>query len=385
MIAIAYGTTGELIKLAPVLQRLEHQRVPLLRLCTGQQVEQIPTMLADFGLSQPDIWLARGSRGRDLERIADLPPWVFDVGLNFARHRREIVSQLRATTEPLWMVHGDTMTTVLGALMGRSLRIPVAHVEAGLRTGSLRTPFPEEFNRRATAKLAKIHFAPGGLAVENLRAEGIRGDIVNTGHNTVYDNLLMIPAGLAPGIQVPDEPFGLVSLHRQELLYNRDELGAILRLLRDSAERRPLLFVDHVITAAAVDSAGLGGMFDAERFVRIPRQRYFPFLSLLKTSSFMVTDAGGSQEECAFLGHPCLIHRAVTDRDVGLDGPVVLSRMDPDTVRKFLEDPVRLRTKPPSLGESPSDRILRFLEKRGFVPPAAANTESAAARPGYIH
>jgi UDP-N-acetylglucosamine 2-epimerase (non-hydrolysing) len=389
MIAVVYGTTGELIKLAPVLHRLERRGVPLLGLSTGQQADQIPTMLSDFGLSQPDIWLAHGSGGHDLERPREVPRWLAAVGTAFLRRRHRIAARLRDDpSPPLFLVHGDTMTTLLGAMMGRLLRVPVAHIEAGMRSGSLRNPFPEEINRRAAAKLTRIHFAPGARAVANLRAERVRGEIVDTGLNTIKDNLSDIPPEPPPGIEVPAEPFGLVSLHRQELLYNREALSAILNLLRDSTSRAPLLFVDHTITASAVEAAGLLGLFDASRFVRIPRLRYFHFLSLLKASSFLVTDSGGSQEECAFLGHPCLIHRAVSEHDTGLGGPVVLSRMDLGTVGRFLEDPERLRTEPPHLGESPSDRIVQHLEERKFVEPATParhGAESAAAPPGYIH
>ena len=106
---------------------------------------------------------------------------------------------------------------------------------------------------------------------------------------------------------------------------------------------------------------------DGRRFVRVPRLRYFQFLSLLRTSTFLVTDSGGSQEECALLGHPCLLLRTVTERELGLGRPVVLSRMDLDVIRGFLADPDRLRTEPPQLDVRPSDRIVRHLAASGFV------------------
>jgi UDP-N-acetylglucosamine 2-epimerase (non-hydrolysing) len=369
MIAVVFGTTGELIKLAPVLRRLEDRRQTLLRLSTGQQVEQIPPMLDDFGLAQPDVWLGRGYRGGDLERPREIPVWFAQVLGSFARRRREIASRLAADdSPPLLIVHGDTMTTLAGAAMGRLLRVPVAHIEAGMRSGSWRNPFPEELNRKGTARLAHIHFAPGDRAVRNLRAESVRGKIVDTRHNTVADNVHDVTGRIPPGVPAPAGQFGLVSLHRQELLYNREALSEIVRGLRDSAARdRPMLFIDHPITAAAVEVAGLASLFDRERFVRIPRQPYFRFLSLLKASSFLVTDSGGSQEECAFMGHPCLIHRSVTEHDTGLGGSVLLSRLDMEAVRGFLGDPDRFRHPPVSVSESPSDSVVRFLEDQGFL------------------
>lgn len=364
---VVYGTTGELIKLAPLLRRLEERGSPATTVCTAQQPEQIPAMLRDFGLSPPDHWLARGHRGRDLTRPAEIPRWLATVARGFAHARPHLRAALRGAPRPLVLVHGDTFTTVLGALIGRAVRAPVAHLEGGLRSGDWRNPFPEELNRRITSRIATIHLAPGAWAAGNLRAAGVRGTIVDTGANTIRDSLDMA-AGADPGVPLPGEPFGLVSIHRFELLNDRDRLRAILEVLREAAHRMPLLFIDHPVTAKTIGDAGLDGLF-GERFRRVPRQRYFPFLALLRRSAFLVTDSGGSQEECAQLGHPCLVHRAVTERRDGLEGPVVLSGLDLDVVRDFLKGPWTA-TAPPGGALSPTDLIMRYLAHEGFVPPA---------------
>jgi UDP-N-acetylglucosamine 2-epimerase (non-hydrolysing) len=368
VIATIFGTTGELIKLAPVLTRLQEAGQPALTITTGQQALQIEPMCDDFGLRRPDLWLGRGRSGRDLERLGDLAPWGTTVARRFARHRGRLRRLLGADgRRPLVLVHGDTMTTVLGASMGRSLGVPVAHIEGGLRSGDWRNPFPEELNRRATSRIATVHFAPGAWAAGNLRADGVSGTIVDTGGNTIRDALELVPAAAAPGVPLPPEPFGLVSLHRQELLGRPRQLRAILELLEDSSARFPLLFIDHPITAAAITAGGLDGIF-GPRFTRIPRQRYFRFIALLKASAFLVTDSGGSQEECAHLAHPALIHRATTERRDGLDeGIVVLSRMDLDAVRTFLVDPGRHARPPVEVPVSPTDRILEHLEREGHL------------------
>jgi UDP-N-acetylglucosamine 2-epimerase (non-hydrolysing) len=117
MIAIVAGTTGELIKLAPLMLRLQGRYVLAT---TAQQATQIEPLLGEFGLTQPDIWLARGARGRDLESNRDIPGWLATVLSGFARHR----GRLRAAR--LVVVHGDTMTTLLGTLMGRRWTFPTA-------------------------------------------------------------------------------------------------------------------------------------------------------------------------------------------------------------------------------------------------------------------
>ena len=376
MIGVVFGTTGELIKLAPVLLRLDELGHRPLLMTTAQQVEQIPAFLHDFGLPEPDVWLARGFRGGDLERTHEIPVWAAQVAVSALRRRRELAAGLRSDGRtPILLVHGDTMTTVLGSLIGRLLRVPVGHIEAGMRSGDWRNPFPEELNRRVAAKLATIHFAPGPQAVANLRAESVSGSIVDTVQNTIRDAVDLAATSGAGEVAVPDEPFGIVSLHRYELIERPERFRPVLEILREHSRRRPLLFVDHSTTAAALRAGRLEGYFD-ERFRRIPRQRYFPFIALLKEAGFLVTDSGGSQEECAFLGLPCLIHRAVSEHQTGLDGCVVLSGMDLDVLRAFLADPDRLRTPAPEPEAYPTDLILAELARIGAV--ARVRTEVPA-------
>jgi UDP-N-acetylglucosamine 2-epimerase (non-hydrolysing) len=375
MILVVYGTTGELIKLAPVLSELRRRGAQALTLCTAQQFPQIPPLLEAFDLPQPDVWLSRGRDGRDLTKASDILPWLAGVTARFARHRRALRTRLRSSgRRPLVIVHGDTFTTVLGCLMGRALRAPVAHIEAGMRSGDLRNPFPEELDRLAAARLARIHFAPGPRAAANLRAMKVRGEIVDTGSNTICDALELVGPG-ALDLEVPRGPFGLVSLHRYELLGKPAELRAIVRVLHEASRSTPLLFVDHPVTAAAIEAAELGSLFD-ERFRRIPRLPYFEFVALLKRSAFLVTDSGGSQQECAQLGHPCLVHRAVSEHSDGLDGPVSLSRMDLDVVRGFLADPGRHAGSPVLDSQHPTEVILEHLERRGHIAPARVSAGS---------
>ena len=366
MIATVFGTTGELIKLFPVLRALEDRGRPALLITTGQQASQIPGFLDDFGLPQPTSWSGRGRRGTDLERVRDLPRWSGGVARNFARNRRRIMGALAADgRRPLVLVHGDTMTTVLGAAMGRAMGAPVAHLEAGLRSGSWRNPFPEELDRRAASVLASIHYAPGAWAAGNLEAAGVSGEIVDTGANTIRDSLALIRPPSVAG-ELP-ERYGLVSLHRQELLGRANQLRAILELLERVSRGIPLLFIDHPITAAAVADGGMDGVF-GPRFHRVPRMRYSEFMGVLRSAEFLVTDSGGSQEECAAMGIPCLVHRATTERLDGLsDGSVVLSKMELSAVERFVEDPRRHRRAPDEHAGSPTQRILEHLESGGYV------------------
>jgi UDP-N-acetylglucosamine 2-epimerase (non-hydrolysing) len=363
MILVVFGTTGELIKLAPVLLLLEQRGHAYSIATTGQQVEQIPSFLHQFGLRRPDVWLGRGARGRDLAVLRDIPGWLGSVARSFRRHRKALRGSLEAGSgQPLVLVHGDTMTTVLGALIGRRLRVRVAHIESGLRSFDLRHPFPEELNRRAASGLATIHYAPGPAAAANLR--GV--DVVDTGSNTIRDSLDLVPDA-DPPFPLPDGPFGIVSLHRFELLKSRSILGETLHVLAESAQRAPLLFIDHPVTAAAIRRFGLEGVFDASRFTRIPRLPFFDFVRVERRSAFVVTDSGGSQEECFYLDRPCLVHRLRTERREGLGENAVLSQLRAEVLREFLADPGRLRRRTTLPAASPSEVIVTDLERRGFA------------------
>jgi UDP-N-acetylglucosamine 2-epimerase (non-hydrolysing) len=356
VILVVFGTTGELIKLAPVLLRLDARGHPYMLATTGQQVQQIPSFLEQFGLRQPDVWLARGAHGRDLRVNSDIPGWLATVVRSWLRERR----RFRGT--PLVLVHGDTMTTVLGSMMGRTLRATVAHIEGGLRSYDFRHPFPEELNRKLATALSRIHYAPSAWAAGNLR----RGEIVDTGSNTIRDSLELVTSE-PPSVPVPDPPFGVVSLHRFELLNNRRLLTETIEVLAEAAQRTPMLFIDHSVTAAALERFGLTRHFGGEAFRRIPRLRFFDFVRVERRSAFVVTDSGGSQEECYYLDLPCLVHRVKTERREGLGENAVLSEMSADVLRDFLDDPARFRRTTPLSAESPSDVIVDDLERRGFA------------------
>lgn len=362
MIAVIYGTTGELIKLAPVLVRLRDRGESFLNVTTGQQVQQIPALLDQLELPQPDVWLGAGAGGRDLRSNADIPGWLARVGRTFLRRRRDVGRRLRTSeTRPLVLVHGDTMTTLLGTLMGRALRVPVAHIEAGVRTWDLFHPFPEELTRRLVSRIADIHYAPGPEAAANLR----RGAIVDTGMNTIRDSIDLCPRD----VELPGDiggPYGVVSLHRYELLKEERLLRDTLQTLSEQGRRTPLLFVDHPVTAAAIRRWGLGHLF-GRGMERVPRLDFYGFIELLRRSEFIVTDSGGSQLEAYVLDKPCLIHRKTVEQSAGVGENVVVSGLSIAALQEFLEHPEAHRRLAPPPDVTPSDVIVADLVARGFA------------------
>ena len=145
-----------------------------------------------------------------------------------------------------------------------------------------------------------------------------------------------------------------MSLHRFELLSSRAQLTETLEVLAEAARRTPLLFVDHPVTVAAIERFRLQRLFDGKTFVPVARLRFFDFVRVVRRSSFVITDSGGSQEECYYLDLPCLVHRVKTERREGLGENAVLSQMRADMLRDFLSDPSRFRRRTQLVSASPS-------------------------------
>ena len=367
MIALVYGTTAELVKLAPVHRQLSALGARPLLWCTAQQLDELPEATSLLGMPEPDLMIASGAHGRSLRTTKDVVLWLATVIGRSARHHRGMRRALRADGRPpVVLVHGDTMTTVLGTVIGRTLGATVGHVEAGLRSHDWRNPFPEELDRRVVGRLAQLHYAPGEVEAGNIRPSR-RREVVVTHGNTVQDSVRMVPADADPGIERLPERFGLVSLHRIELLQD-DRFKATLRALHVSARTTPLVMVYDPVTDEQIARQGLEDLFDDVHFRRIPKLTYFRFVSLLRRASYVVTDSGGLQEECAFIGKPCLVHRVKTERSDGIGINARLSGMEVVELERFLGAPEALQPLGDRQPHSPTAVIMDDLVARGYAP-----------------
>lgn len=367
MISFFVGTTAELIKMAPVYHELAERGARPRLWYTGQHVAGVPELLGLLGMAEPDLWLARGARGRTIERPMDVPSWGGSLLAATWRQRHELARQLNVDGRPLIMVHGDTFTTLIGAVLGRLLGADVAHVEAGLRSGSLRSPFPEEANRRLAARFTDVHFAPTDREIANLA--GTRGRIIATHANTVVDSIRLLRGRAATGdAQALPSQYGVSTLHRFELLRDESRLREIVHVLRDSASSgRPILFFAGSHEVQRLREMNLMGCFDDQRLQLRKKLPYGPFLQVLAGASFVITDSGGLQEECAYLGIPCLVHRGRTERHQGLGENVVLSRLEISAVCRFLDTYEVLRVDSELAGYQPSKVIVDTLVELGYV------------------
>lgn len=331
MITCLIGTRAQLIKMAPILRELEARKCTYNLVLTGQHNETMDELLAQFEVSATPIRLREGI---DITGIGQMAIWfVRTLGLLISR-RAELVTN----GKNIFVVHGDTFSTLLGAVAGRLFGVQVAHVESGLRSFNIFHPFPEELTRTAVFRLAHIAYCPNAWAEENLR--NYRLDKINCGQNTLLDAVRFALAQPPHEQSVcAHEQYGVVSIHRFENIFNRTQFCKILDLLEIMALNRPLIFVLHPATRKKLQHFKLMDRIERNpRFVPRNRMGYIPFLQLLTKASFVVTDGGSNQEELSYLGIPTLLMRHATERTEGLDANVIVSNFDEKKVRDFLHN-----------------------------------------------
>lgn len=315
-ILIVIGTRPEAIKLAPVVRAL--MRVPAfnVQVClTGQHRQLLSQALSAFDI--PVDW--------DLDLMAENQT---PSGLS-SRILADLGGLLAREAPSLIVVQGDTTTAMAAALTAFQMRIPVAHVEAGLRSGDINQPWPEEMNRRLVAQIAAYHFAPTPRSRQNLEAEGIDpATIIETG-NTVIDALndALARIGETPELISPirdllveaeGRKLALVTVHRRENLDRRlEEIGTALDRL---AGRDDTLVVFPAHPNPQVMQLADRLRRDNSRVRVIQPLDYFPFIALMQRADLILTDSGGIQEEAAALGRPILVLRERTERPEVLDG-----------------------------------------------------------------
>lgn len=354
------GTAAELIKLYPVVLRAQRAEADWQFVFTGQSPVGFLDQWADFRLPRGRLVELR-VQTEDLARAKDALAWFTRTVL---RRRSEVARALgvSASDAGTWIVHGDTLSTLAGALLGARLGFRVAHVEAGLRSGDLRDPFPEEIVRRITARIARLHFSPEPRATRALLREKTRGRVVETAGNTQLDAIDEALRGPAPS-DMPEGNYALVNIHRFETLVSSARKESVRRTLRAAAERSRLIVVSHATTMEWLRHEGsFQRELEAHGTSWLPRQPFTRFAHWLARATHVISDSGGNQEECAYLGIPCLLLRHVTERALP-EGQrnVVLSRFDQGAIAAFLADPAALREPRQTRAELPSAQIWDAL------------------------
>jgi len=301
------GTRPEAIKMAPLLLALRREPDVALTLCvTGQHREMVDPVLALFGL-EPDFRLDLMKEGQSLAALAGRCFSAMDAVFAEAAPDRVLV-------------HGDTTTAMAAALAAVHRGLPVAHVEAGLRSGDLDRPFPEEMNRRAIDTMSDLLLAPTPVAKWNLEAERLPGRIVVTGNTGVDALHLALAMPGADGALPPLDPARkliLVTGHRRESFGGG--LASVCEALRILARRGDVDIVYPVHLNPKVKRPVERALAGEPNIRLLPPLGYLPLLRLMQRADLILTDSGGIQEEAPSLGKPVLVMRDVTERPEAIE------------------------------------------------------------------
>jgi len=366
-VILIIGTRPEAIKMIPVYQALQKENIPTILCSTGQHTELLDSAFSLFEVV-PDFDL----------KIMEPEQSLFHITKAVLEKTEKLFKEL---TPSLVVVQGDTTSAMAAALAAFYLQIPVAHVEAGLRSGNIKEPFPEELNRKMISLLASYHFAPTEHSASKLLEEGIEKKRIFCTGNTVVDALIEVQKKIRTGKLSPSfflkeeinrhQKLGnrtlLLTAHRRESL--NGGLQNIFSGVKAALERYPNLHIIYAsypnpIIQKIIKETNLASLPNISIFSALP---YPDMVYLLSHVDGVATDSGGIQEEAVSLSKPVLVLRNEIDRPEGLLGGAILVGTDPDMIlqeiEKFMEKDLMISKIQPIYGDGhSSERVAKIIK-----------------------
>lgn len=331
-IMVVFGTRPEAIKMCPLVKELKTRKEINTIVCvTGQHREMLDQVLTAFDVV-PDYDLS----------IMQASQTLFDVTINILEKMKDILEEINPN---IVLVHGDTSTTFVTALACFYLQIPIGHVEAGLRTYNIYSPYPEEFNRQAVGIMSNYNFAPTEISKQNLLNEGKNPSTIFVTGNTAIDALKTTVRGNYNHEHLEwasDSRLIMITAHRRENIGEpmRNMFRAIKRIIDEQSDIKAIypIHMNPVVREAAQEILG-----DTDRIRIIDPLEVLDFHNFLAKSYLILTDSGGIQEEAPSLGKPVLVMRDTTERPEGIAaGTLVLVGTNEETIyntfKTLLED-----------------------------------------------
>lgn len=357
------GTVAELIKIAPVVAELDKRKINYEIISSGQNDLSRISLYKGF-IKPPKLTLNNPPK---FKTPASLLSWFMTTFFKGIFKLKNHLKDGNSNSTKIMLVHGDTITTLMGAVLGKITGMKVGHIEAGLRSGNLLDPFPEEIDRVLTSHLTDYHFCPGDWAAKNLKNR--KGKIVNTYFNTNIESLAIGLRGTETDTTLPmgdENDFFIFIMHRQENLINAELVKRILNIVISESKKRKCLFIIHEPTNQKLKELGLFELiFSNPNIITSERLSHENFIKVLNRCSFIITDGGGNQEECYYLGIPCLLLRKVSERLEGLGSNVLLSHNEPENILNFIENYQSYSRPATTYERSPSeiiaDTLIEFL------------------------
>lgn len=334
MLHFVIGTKAQFIKMAPLMWLLQKEGRPYHLVDLSQHGALTASTLDDFGLT-PSI-TRFGDATTLIKTYAGAAKWSLGVLAQAARPAARVRQCWFRDQAGYALVHGDTASTLLGTLLARRAGMPVALVEAGLTSGNLLNPFPEEAIRRLVQRMAAHCFCPGAKETAHLHSLALRAQIHDTGYNTGHDALFL---ALQQPVRAPATgDYSVATLHRLETLANGHSLRRAIAHIQALATRLgPVRFYLHPPTRNALLREQLLDALQATPGISLHELLpYVDFAQVLANARCIVTDGGSVQEEAASLGKRCLVLRAVTERDAGIGNTARLTGWNVEEDAAFL-------------------------------------------------
>ena len=330
------GTVAEYIKLFTVIEEVKKAGLPYKIVLSGQNeilgidIANATSLHADLQLSfEKDI----------IKNVFGLFSWFFKTLIKSKRTIRKVLCDVDFKNS-VFVVHGDTLSTVMGAVLAKELGSELCHVEAGLRSHRWFSPFPEEIDRHLVSTLADYNFCQGELGLNNLSK--YHGEAINTKYNTIIDALFyskQIQSENENILNLADKSYCVIVVHRQENILKPGLVRHIVNKVIEVAQKKTVVFILHQITKNTLVKLNLLEILEnTENVILFDRMEYFDFMKLLENSDFVITDGGSNQEELHYMGKPTLVLRSVTERDEGLGKNAILYNDNLELIDSFIDE-----------------------------------------------
>jgi len=357
MIHFILGTRAQLIKIAPIMKLCIDKKIKYNFILMPQHKTTIEKIITDFDIHKPDHII--GGFEKDIVSIGNMFFWSIKTLIDGVINRRRYFNNDK---EGIVVIHGDAPPALLGALIAKSFGLKVAHVESGLRSFNFLNPFPEELIRVSLWKLRLVdyYFCQDTNAINNVKK--FRGKKINTLQNTLYDSLeIALSKNEQIKLDLPKK-YCLITIHRFELLKNKKKLTYVVKIIHKISEKYKILFILHPPTKAFLQKYSLLKELKQNKNIEIrPRYDYFKFIKIIYNSEFVISDGGSNQEECYYLGKPCLLLRHKTERKEGLNKNTVLSEFKENKINDFVENYKDYIIKQKKVKTKPSEIIVTTL------------------------
>lgn len=358
------GTEAELIKVFPIIIECKKREIPFKIIASGQNDIVGSAIWDNFDCGEVD-YIVRPVR--HITTGVQLMTW-WAKALITAKHKIKKTFPEIDYKKSIMVVHGDTVSTVMGAITGKRLGMTIAHVEAGLRSHHLFDPLPEEIDRLLTSRFSHIHFAPGEVPFSNLKKS--KGEVINTVHNTLSDSLrysMEVPLDSEKIHEIIDNgKYFVFVMHRQENLMKEDFVREVVnRVAAGASADCKCVILLHAITRNTFVKLGILELLRCNpNIVLLPRTAYCDFMKLLNHAEFAITDGGSNQEELYYMGHPCLIIRNRSERDEGLEKNASLFNGNMELITDFIRTYKEKVCDKIVIDEYPSKIIADCLQKK---------------------